>query len=68
MLYYYDIVYRLDGKFRWMYVVSCFEYKDGIPPFVSEKQYPKTWRDVHSYLANEERVKFIKWREERMKR
>lgn len=63
-LYYYDVLYRLsDGKLRWMYVMSFNEYKNGVPPFVYEKQYPNTWHDVKACSASEGRVKFIKWRE-----
>lgn len=63
-LYYYDVLYRLsDGKLRWMYVMSFNEYKNGVPPFVYEKQYPDIWYDVKACAASEGRVKFIKWRE-----
>ena len=63
-MYYYDVLYRLsDGKLRWMYVVSLNEYKNGIPRFVYEKQYPNIWHDVKACSASESRVKFIKWRE-----
>lgn len=69
MVYYYDVSYRLeDGKLRCMYIISCNEYKNGVPPFVYEKQYPDSWKDVHACLASESRVKFIKWRQGRMYR
>lgn len=64
-MYYYDVIYKIKGKWRYMYVISMTFYKNGEIPFLKDKKYPKSWTDVKSYIASTERMKFIKCREKK---
>lgn len=62
-MYYYDIIYKLNEKWMYMYIISENFYEDGNSiPFIKDKLYPKSWTDIRVYLVNRERRRFMQWR------
>lgn len=62
-MYYYDIIYKLNEKWMYMYIISENFYEDGNNiPFIKDKLYPKSWTDIRVYLVNRERRRFMQWR------